>query len=149
MEWKKNDLLITDDSTRINFDAVTRFLCQESYWAQDLTPVQVKRSIKNSLCFSVWDGPKQIGFARVVTDYAVFGYIGDVFIIASCRGKGLGKWLMQCIMSHPDVKALKKLMLATTDAHSLYTQYGFTQLRHPEWVMERYNRDDFNSFSVA
>ena len=149
MEWQDKGCLITDDRARIDFDAVIQFLTEESYWAQDLTPQQIRRSIQNSLCFSVWEGRNQIGFARVLTDYAVFGYIGDVFIIASHRGKGLGKWLMQCVMSHPKVKALKKIMLATTDAHGLYTQYGFTQLGHPEWMMERYNRNGFDNFSVA
>jgi N-acetylglutamate synthase-like GNAT family acetyltransferase len=84
-----------------------------------------------------------IGFARVITDYAVFGYLEDVFIDDTLRGQGIGKWLMQCVLDHPDIKGLKKLMLATADAQELYRQYGFNEVKNPEMVMERYNYEDF------
>lgn len=84
-----------------------------------------------------------VGFARVITDYAVFGYLEDVFIDDALRGQGLGKWLMQCVLDHPDIGGLKKLMLATADAQGLYRQYGFHPVKNPEMVMERYNYHDF------
>ena len=149
MEWHKQQYLITDDRSRIDYDTVIRFLCKESYWAQDISPEMVKTSIQHSLCFSVFDDSKQIGFARIITDYAVFGYLEDVFIDSIYRGAGLGQWLMDCVMSHPEVKKLKKLMLTTEDAQGLYAKFGFSGLANPDMVMERYNREDFHQFQWA
>jgi GNAT superfamily N-acetyltransferase len=101
----------------------------------------VARAIKNSLCFGVYSDGKQIGFARVVSDFATYAYIGDVFVVESYRGHGLGKWLMECIVGHPRLQGLRRWTLLTRDAHGLYTQFGFTPLRKPERYMERHDPD--------
>jgi GNAT superfamily N-acetyltransferase len=149
MEWKKELYLITDDQSRIQLDIVIKFLCEESSWAQDIPPETIEVSILNSLCFSIFDDTKQIGFARVITDYSVFGYLEDVFINTAYRGAGIGQWLIDCILSHPNVKRLKTLMLTTEDAQGLYAKFGFTKVANPGMVMERYNREDFHLFGWA
>jgi N-acetylglutamate synthase-like GNAT family acetyltransferase len=143
MEWYQPPYRISTDPNLIDSARVVRFLQRESYWGQDITTPTIERSLTNSLCFSVLDGTTMIGFARVITDYAVFGYLEDVFIDDTLRGQGIGKWLMQCVLDHPDIKGLKKLMLATADAQELYRQYGFNEVKNPEMVMERYNYEDF------
>jgi GNAT superfamily N-acetyltransferase len=96
----------------------------------------VARSIENSLCFGVYGHGKQVGFARVITDYATYAYIGDVFVLESYQGDGLGKWLMECILRHPWLQGLRRWSLATMDAHGLYAKFGFTPLKTPERFME-------------
>lgn len=142
MEWQYKHWRISDDPTTVDTARVIRFLHQESYWGQDITAPAIEKSLRHSLCFSLLDNTTMVGFARVITDYAVFGYLEDVFIDEAVRGQGLGVWLMQCVMAHPDVKALRKIMLATSDAHGLYEKSGFTRLSKPEMVMERYNHDN-------
>jgi GNAT superfamily N-acetyltransferase len=108
----------------------------ESYWAEGISREVVARSIENSLCFGVFCDGKQIGFARVISDYATFAYIGDVFVLESYRGHGLGKWLMECVIGHPWLQGLRRWTLLTRDAHGLYAQFGFTPLKRPERYME-------------
>lgn len=123
---------------------IQEFLANESYWAQGIPRSILEKCIENSLCFGVYDQEgKQVGFARVVTDYATYAYIADVFILEAQRGLGLSKWLMECIMSHPDLQGLRRWNLATRDAHGLYARYGFTPLRFPERWMEVLNPDVF------
>ena len=143
MEWHRAPYRISTDRALVDSARVIRFLQHESYWGQDITSSGIERSLENSLCFSVLEDKKMIGFARVITDYAVFGYLEDVFIDDASRGRGIGKWLMECILDHPDIAGLKKLMLATADAQGLYSQYGFNLIKNPEMVMERYNYKDF------
>ncbi|MCH9675363.1 MAG: GNAT family N-acetyltransferase [Gammaproteobacteria bacterium] len=147
MEWTKEPFWITDDTDRVDADTVIHFLHSESYWGQDLPPEVIKQSIKHSVCLSLFDAQRQIGFARVITDRAVFGYVEDVFVSSQYRGNGLGQWLMECLLSHPVVSGLKKLMLATEDAQLLYQKYGFAPVAHPEMVMERYNRESYSQFA--
>lgn len=116
---------------------IHEFLSQESYWAQGRTLEQTQRAIDNSWCFGVYIEDKQIGFARVVSDCATFAYVGDVFIIEEFRGQGLSKWLMETIISHPELQGLRRWVLATRDAHSLYEKFGFHALTFPERWMER------------
>jgi GNAT superfamily N-acetyltransferase len=118
--------------------AVVAFLSR-SYWAQGRTRDVIERSIEHSLCFSLYAGDRQIGFARVVTDRATFAYLCDVFIDESHRGQGLGKWLMSAVMNHPDLQGLRRWTLATRDAHGLYKQFGWTALKNPGRWMELYN----------
>ena len=96
----------------------------------------VARSIANSLCFGRYDGERQVGFARVISDFATFAYIGDVFVLEAYRGRGLGKWMMECIVKHPSLTGLRRWVLVTRDAHGLYAQSGFTALRTPDRWME-------------
>ncbi|CAA9382577.1 MAG: Histone acetyltransferase HPA2 and related acetyltransferases [uncultured Pyrinomonadaceae bacterium] len=114
-----------------------KYLSQESYWAQERTAEQTATAIKNSLPFGVYKGEDQVGFARVVTDYATFAYLGDVFVLPEYQGKGLGKFLMRTILAHPDLQNFRRWILATRDAHALYEKYEFAALRHPERWMER------------
>ncbi len=135
MEYIQNGYTISTDKTRLDIAGIHAFL-SESYWASGIPLKVVERSIENALCFGVYHDGRQIGFARVISDFATFAYLGDVFILAPHRGKGLAKWLLASIRSHPDLQGLRRWMLATRDAHSLYAQVGFTQLRNPEIFME-------------
>ena len=120
-----NNYFFTTDKTRLDVVYIHHFLSQESYWAKNIPIDIVKTSIEGSLCFGVYENNKQVGFARVITDYATFGYLADVFIDKNYRGKGLSKELMKFIMEQDVVKKLRRFMLATLDAHSLYAQFGF------------------------
>jgi len=113
----------------------------ECYWAKGIPREVVARSIENSLCFGMYHDRKQIGFARVISDYATYAYIGDVFVLDSYRGRGLGKWLMECIMKHPRLRGLRRWSLVTGDAHGLYAQFGFTPLKTPERHMELHDAE--------
>jgi GNAT superfamily N-acetyltransferase len=137
MEVTRDEFVISTDRSRLDVDAIQRFLVEDSYWARDRTPEQTKSAIENSICFGVYHGDRQIGFARVVSDHATFAYLGDVFILDEYRGQGLSKWLMNVIVSHPDLQGLRRWVLATLDAHSLYEKFGFQGLVHPERWMER------------
>lgn len=124
------------DVTKLQVDVIHRYLSQDSYWAQNIPLEVVKRSISGSQCFGVYLGSEQIGFARVITDYATFGYLADVFILPAHRQKGLSKELMKFIMGLPSLKGLRRFMLATKDAHGLYRQFGFKELGDPSRIME-------------
>jgi GNAT superfamily N-acetyltransferase len=137
MEWIKGEFLISTDKARLQPDEIQRFLAEESYWARERTLEQTLRAIENSICFGLYADGRQIGFARVVTDQATFAYIGDVYVLEEFRGRGLSKWLMETIVSHPDLQGLRRWVLATRDAHGLYAQYDFTGLKFPERWMER------------
>ncbi len=134
-EEEKNDFLISTDKTKLDIAVIHNYLGKESYWAKNIPIKVVKKSIKGSCCFGLYKNNIQIGFARVVTDHATFGYIADVFILEEYRGKGLSKWLMETIMIHPDLQGLRRWMLATKDAHGLYAQFGFLPLDKPERIM--------------
>lgn len=133
--------MISTDPNKLDFGVIHRFL-RESYWAKDVQFEKVKKSCDNSLCFGVYEGQSQVGFARVVTDYSRFAYLADVFILTAYRRKGLANWLMQCIMSHPELQGLTRWLLATADAHGLYEKSGFKSLEKPEIFMERKTAPD-------
>lgn len=136
-EWTQGEFTISTDRNRLQIEAIHKFLSEESYWAQKRTKEQTERAIKNSLPFGVYKGENQIGFARIVTDYATFAYLGDVYILEEFRGQGLSKWLMETIVNHPELQGFRRWVLATKDAHTLYEKYGFTPLKHPERWMEK------------
>ena len=136
-EWERDEFTISTDPERLQIEVIDRFLREDSYWARERTLEQTLTAIKNSLPFGVYSGENQIGFARVVTDYATFAYLGDVFILADYRGRGLSKWLMETIVAHPRLQGFRRWILATKDAHALYEKYGFTALKHPDRWMER------------
>ena len=127
---------ITTDINRLDIDVVHQFLTN-SYWAKGRTIDEVRRSIDNSLNFGVYLNNKQIGYARICTDYTVFVYLMDLFILPEYRGKGYSKALMKVIVEEPTLKTCKVWMLKTKDAHELYRQFSFTDLKHPEKLMER------------
>ncbi len=140
MQWKKNDYLISTDKSKIDVNAVHHFLSR-SYWAEGIPIETVKRSITNSLCFGVYHNEETVGFARVISDFATFAYLADVFILPQERGKGLSKWLMQVIIDHPQLQGLRRFTLATKDAHKLYAQFGFTLFDKPERWMQKHDPD--------
>ena len=136
-ERSRNGYLISTDTSMLDLDLTHHYLSEISYWAKGRSREIVERSMQNSLNFGMYDGEGQIGFARVVTDYATFAYLADVFILEKHRGRGLSKWLMETILAHPGLQGLRRWMLATWDAHGLYEKYGFTTLARPERFMER------------
>jgi GNAT superfamily N-acetyltransferase len=128
---------ISTDPARLDRALIHRFLHEESYWAKGVPRDVVDRAIDNSLCFGLYDREgRQVGFARVVTDRAAIAYLADVFVLPEQRGQGLGKRLIQTVMSHPDLQGLRRFFLGTADAHALYAQYGFRPLADPGRMME-------------
>lgn len=136
-DWEKDGYWISTDKSRLQPEEIQKFLSEESYWAKTRTYDQTLRAIENSICFGLYLADRQIGFARVVSDQATFAYIGDVYILDEFRGRGLSKWLMETIISYPELQGLRRWLLATRDAHGLYEQYEFTPLKVPERWMER------------
>jgi GNAT superfamily N-acetyltransferase len=134
-ESRKGDFVLSTDRERLELDLIFEFLTN-CYWAKGIPRETVARSIENSLCFGVYAQGKQVAFARVISDYATYAYLGDVFVIEEFRGRGLGKWMMECIVRHPDLQGLRRWTLLTRDAHGLYSQFGFCPLRAPERYME-------------
>jgi GNAT superfamily N-acetyltransferase len=127
---------ISTDQDRLDLDVIHPFLAKESYWSPGIPRSVVERAIRNSLCFGVYHHEVQIGLGRVVTDKATFALLADVFILTPHRGKGLSKWLMRCVTAHEDLQGLRRLLLLTSDAHGLYSQFGFTPLGSPSRFME-------------
>jgi N-acetylglutamate synthase-like GNAT family acetyltransferase len=137
-EYRREEFIISTNPKRIDLDVVHGFLTN-SYWAKGISRELVAGSIENSLCFGIYEGHSQVGFARVISDFATFAYLGDVFVLESHRGRGLGKWLMECIIQHPALQNLRRWVLLTRDAHGLYSQFGFTPVKSPERYMERHD----------
>ncbi len=137
----KNEFTISTDKTKIDIDYVHQFLTQ-SYWSPGVPIETVKKAMNGSLCFGMYDSDgqtlptgRQVGYARMITDNATFAYLADVFIDEKFRGKGLGKWLIKVILAHPDLQGLRRIMLATKDAHKLYEQCDFISLNNSERYM--------------
>ncbi len=136
MEYRRGEFLISTSRERLSLDVVHGFLTN-CYWAKGIPREVVVRSIEHALCFGVYDGEgAQVGFARVISDFATTAYLGDVFVLEAYRGRGLGKWLMECIIQHPSLQNLRRWILTTRDAHGLYSQVGFTPVKAPERFME-------------
>jgi GNAT superfamily N-acetyltransferase len=129
---------VTTDPSRLDLDAIHGFLTT-SYWAQGIPRAVVARAIENSLCFGAFDGDRQVGFARVITDRATYAYVSDVFVLDTHRGRGVGKRLMAAIRLHPELQGLRRWTLFTRDAHGLYRQFGFREARHPDRLMEMFD----------
>ena len=142
MTWTKGEFRISTNDAEFDIKYIHQFL-SNSYWAENIPIETVQRSIKGSLSFGLFEGKKQIGFARVITDQATFAYLADVFIDESYRGKGLAKWLMEIILQHPSLQGLRRFMLATRDAHGLYEQFGFTPIAEPQRLMQIHNPDAY------
>jgi GNAT superfamily N-acetyltransferase len=132
------DFRITTEVGELDTELVHRFLSQESSWAKGISLALVERSMANSLCFGGFLGKDQIAFARVISDYATFANLVDVFVLPQHRGKGYSKDLMAAVVAHPQLQGLRRFTLATGDAHGLYAQYGFTAPLFPQSLMERY-----------
>ena len=130
MDFTKDGFTITTEREKMDIEFIHSFL-NRTYWAEGISKETIRRSIEGSLCFGVFENDKQVGFARMITDKATFAYMADVFIDENYRGRGLSKWLMQTIMSAPDLQELRSWLLGTLDAHGLYTQFGFKALENP------------------
>ncbi|MBR0900890.1 GNAT family N-acetyltransferase [Bradyrhizobium tropiciagri] len=130
------DYEISADPHRLDLDVIHAFLTEESYWSQGIPRSTVARAIANSLCFGVYQDAAQVGFARIVTDKSTFALLADVFILEAHRGKGLSKRLMRSVVEHEDLQGLRRFLLLTSDAHGLYSQFGFEPLGNPSRFME-------------
>jgi GNAT superfamily N-acetyltransferase len=140
--------IISTEQARLDVALVHRYLSRDSYWAFGVPLQVVQRAIRNSLCFGLYEHDLQIGFARVVTDAATFGYLADVFIVPGHRGRGLGKQLIAAVMAHTDLQGLRRFMLATRDAHELYRQFGFGEPKNPQVLMERHDPDVYQQIEL-
>ena len=141
VERRHGEFLVSSDHSRLDLDMIHAFLTN-CHWAKGITRDVVARSIEHSLCFGVYDGSgAQVGFARVVSDVATVAYLCDVFVLESHRGRGLSKWLMECVMSHPALQNLRRWILLTRDAHGLYAHFGFAPLNSPARYMELHRPD--------
>ncbi len=136
-EWRQDKYSISTDRNRLNLELIHDFLSNSSYWARGRSLDTVTRAIENSLDFGLYEATHQIGFARVVTDYATFAWLADVFILHQYRGRGLSKWLLEVILSHPELQGLPRWVLSTRDAHELYRKFGFSELTEPGRWMEK------------
>jgi GNAT superfamily N-acetyltransferase len=136
LEWRRGNFTISTDPAKLDRETIHRFLAS-SYWATSIPREVVDRSIDDSVSFGMYEDGRQIGFARVITDFATFAYLADVFVLESHRGQGLATWLMESILAHPRLQGLRRWMLVTRDAHPLYRKVGFRDLAHPERIMER------------
>jgi GNAT superfamily N-acetyltransferase len=134
-EHAKGGFLVSSDPSRLDVDAIHAYLTR-SYWARGIPRQLVARSLEHSLCFGLYDGTRQVGFARTVTDRATFAYLADVYVLEEYRGRGLGKWLVECVMSHPELEGLRRWVLVTRDAHGLYRALGWSPLGDPSSYME-------------
>jgi GNAT superfamily N-acetyltransferase len=135
--WQRNDYTISTDRARLNIDLIHDFISNHSYWGSGRSREVVERSIENSMPFGLYHDDRQVGFARIVTDYATFAWVADVFIVPEHRGRGLSKWLMEIIIAHPKLQGFRRWVLATKDAQGLYERFGFIKLHRPERWMER------------
>jgi GNAT superfamily N-acetyltransferase len=144
-EWRRDDYLLTTDPAAVDVGAVHAFL-HDSYWARGVPLDVVKRSLEHSLSFTLLRDQHLVGFARVITDYATFAYVTDVFVLPEFRGQGLATWMMTCILTHPELQGFRRWCLATRDAHHVYARVGFARTAIPERWMEMldphvYDRD--------
>ena len=145
VEHRRGEFVISTERGRLNLDVIHGFLTN-CYWAKGISREVVARSIEHSLCFGIYEGGSaQVGFARVVSDFATVAYLGDVFVLESHRGRGLSKWLMECVMGHPALQNLRRWILLTRDAHGLYSKFGFTPVNAPERFMELHRPDIYEN----
>ncbi|WP_100077673.1 GNAT family N-acetyltransferase [Chryseobacterium camelliae] len=140
----KDQFCISTDKSRLDIDAVHEFLSTKAYWCLNIPKAKVQAAIQNSMCFGVYLNEKQIGFARIISDFSTIAYLGDVYILEEYRGNGLSKWLMETIMNHPDLQGLRRWILLTGDAHGLYRQFGWTDIADPTKWMELHNKNVYS-----
>ena len=144
-EYRNGEFVISTSRERLDLNVVHGYLTN-CYWAKGIPRETVVRSVEHALCFGIYDGKgAQVGFARVISDFATIAYVGDVFVLETHRGRGLGKWLMQCITQHPALQGLRRWILTTRDAHGLYAQVGFTPVKAPERFMELHRADVYET----
>lgn len=138
---QKGDFFISTEKSKLDIDSIHEFLSTKAYWCLNIPKTTVEKAVAHSLCFGVYHNEKQIGFARVISDYATIAYLGDVYILEEYRGQGLSKWLVESIMTHPELQGLRRWILLTGDAHELYRQFGWTNIADPSKWMEVHIRN--------
>jgi GNAT superfamily N-acetyltransferase len=136
MDWSRDDYCVSDDPSRLDRAMIQRFIGEESYWAKGIPEGTMRKAIDNSLCLGLYHGESQVGFARVVTDRATFAYLCDVFVVEGHRSGGLGKWLVSCVLAHPELHGLRRFSLMTRDAQDLYRRFGFAPMQDPTHYLE-------------
>ena len=144
LEYRRGEFTISTDRSRLDVAAIHAFL-STSYWAAGIPLSLVLRSIDHSLCFGMYAGPRQVGFARVITDQATFAYLADVYVLQDYRGRGLASWMLECILGHPALQGLRRITLVTRDAHDVYRKFGFRELAEPSTYMEIRMHDPYRS----
>ena len=142
---RRGEFLVSTDPTLLDVPLIHDYLANRSYWAAGRPLEVVGASLANSLCFGLYENGRQVGLARVVTDRATFAWLCDVFVLEEYRGRGLAKWLIECVMGHPALQGLRRVLLGTRDAHGLYEQYGFEPLDHPSRFMEVFRPDVYKA----
>jgi GNAT superfamily N-acetyltransferase len=145
MEWRRGDFSVSDDPGRIDRARVHEFIARESYWAKGIPRDVMDRAIDHSISFGLYHGARQLGFARVVTDRSTFAYLCDVFVEEDERGAGLGKWLVECIVAHPDLQGLRRFSLMTRDAHELYRRFGFKPMSDATRYLEIHHANAYGA----
>lgn len=138
-EIQRGDILLSTDPNKLDFDIIYQYLCYESYWSAGIPKSVVEKAANGSTCFGLYHNDQQIGYTRLISDGATFGYLADVFILEAYRGQGLGQWLIASILACPSCQGFRRWVLATRDAHSLYEKFGFNPLLRPEVYMEKIN----------
>ncbi|TQO37051.1 acetyltransferase (GNAT) family protein [Arenibacter algicola] len=138
-ETHRNDYTISTDKDKLDILSIHKFLANETDWANGIPINTLKTSIENSLNFGLYYQNKQIGFARIISDYSTIAYLGDIYVLKEYRGKGLSKWLINEIMEHPNLQGLRRWILLTDTAEWLYKKFGFTEIPNPEFYMEKHN----------
>jgi GNAT superfamily N-acetyltransferase len=144
MEHRQGPYTLSTNPDRLDLATIRRYL-SEVYWSQGIPFEVVERAFRNSLVFGIYQGEAIVGWSRLITDYATFAYLADVFILPEHRGSGLSKWMMACVVGHPELQGLRRWMLATRDAHNLYAQFGFVPIAAPERWMERHFPDVYKT----
>jgi GNAT superfamily N-acetyltransferase len=140
VEATRGEYVVSTDKRRIDVKSVHEFLAS-TYWSPEIPESVLRRAIAGSICFGIYRGREQVGFARVITDAATFAYLSDVFVLEAHRGRGLAAWMMEFIMAHPSLQGLRRFSLSTRDAHALYRQFGFETVANPDQQMEILRRD--------
>jgi GNAT superfamily N-acetyltransferase len=140
----KDEFCISTDKTKLDVDSIHGFLSTKAYWCLNIPKDTVQKAIQNSRCFGVYQNKKQIGFARVISDFSTIAYLGDVYILEEYRGKGLSKWLIETIMSDPNLQGLRRWILLTGDAHGLYRQFGWTNIGEPDKWMTVHDKNVYS-----
>ena len=150
IEVKNDDYMVSTDPARLDAAKVHAFLTT-AYWSEGIPLGVVKKALENSLCFGLYHKGELVGLSRVVTDYATFAYLCDVYVLEVHRGKGLGHWLVECVMTHPELQNLRRFILATRDAHGVYANFGFTALKPVtvERMMERHDPEVYKRMNAA
>jgi GNAT superfamily N-acetyltransferase len=144
-EYHHDGFSVSTDPARLDIDAIHDFLARESYWASGRTREIVERALAHSLCFGLYDGQRQIGLARMITDYATYAYVDDVYVLAEYRGRGLATWLLGCVLDHPSLQSVRRITLHTRDAQGFYGRFGFAPARFPDRYMERVAPDFYTA----